>query len=611
MYLEYFSLKRHPFRITPDPSLFFPGGAHGRGVVLDALVYGIMTGEGILKVVGEVGSGKTMLCRMLEEKLPANVEIVYLANPSLTARDIVYAIAFELKLEVDSATDRLVVMHKLQDYLLQRHAEGASVVVFIEEAQSMPLETLEEIRLLSNLETHRHKLMQIVLFGQPELDEKLDLKAIRQLRERITHSFYLQPLNSEEVREYLHFRLQNAGCPWPQLFSPRAEKLIATTSGGLTRRINIIADKSLLAAYADPRIRPEPRNSSGEIQSMVLPRHVKVAIADSGYNSFRWASLVPWGGYALAAVAVLALGVVLWRQPQQVPASSAAAASAVAVAQAAAAPSVTAAVVAAPVLAPPELAVIEVAMPEAEVVVPVIAVPVAAVPVVAPQAKQAPQLAEAPEPMLALNAVEATPAVAESVMEAAAGVEEPALQASVSDPLFAVEPQSFAAAEEPAPAAAPEPTAALEPTPEIPAASSASTSAKISAPVVAEPAPVAPGRAPSLPLAGLAQQRSQPSSEWLDSLASKSGYTIQVFAVATRQPQVLEEFLEFLALTDLLDTSYICVISANDRRPEQWLVMHGEFAGLSEARRFIQTLPPYMQQYQPYTRNLNDIACAQ
>ncbi|MGV3590436.1 MAG: ExeA family protein, partial [Gammaproteobacteria bacterium] len=173
MYLEYFSLKRHPFRITPDPSLFFPGGTHGRGVVLDALVYGITTGEGILKVVGEVGSGKTMLCRMLEERLPPSIEIVYLANPNLTARDIVYAIAFELKLEVDSGTDRLLVMQKLQNYLLQKHAAGGSVVVFIEEAQGMPLETLEEIRLLSNLETHRHKLMQIVLFGQPELERKL------------------------------------------------------------------------------------------------------------------------------------------------------------------------------------------------------------------------------------------------------------------------------------------------------------------------------------------------------------------------------------------------------------------------------------------------------
>ncbi len=308
MYLDYFSLKRHPFRITPDPSLFFHGGSHGRGVVLDALVYGITTGEGILKVVGEVGSGKTMLCRMLEDRLPTTVEIVYLANPNLSARDIVYAIAFELKLPVDASTDRLVVMQKLQEYLLTRHAAGANVVVFIEEAQSMPLETLEEVRLLSNLETHRHKLMQIVLFGQPELDRKLENRSIRQLRERITHSFYLQPLNEQEIREYLHFRLQAAGCPLPQLFSPKAEIMLAKASAGLSRRINILADKSLLATYADPASRPDRRNSAGEILPMVLPKHVKIAIKDSSYNDEKPALRTTFI-YGSVVVAVLALGI--------------------------------------------------------------------------------------------------------------------------------------------------------------------------------------------------------------------------------------------------------------------------------------------------------------
>ncbi|HHX83673.1 MAG TPA: AAA family ATPase, partial [Pseudomonadaceae bacterium] len=183
------------------------------------------------------------------------------------------------------------------------HAEGGSVVVFIEEAQSMPLDTLEEVRLLSNLETHRHKLMQIVLFGQPELDRKLELKSIRQLRERITHSFQLEPLKVGEISEYLRFRLQSAGCPWPQLFHPRAAALLARASGGLSRRINILADKSLLAAYADPATRPQPRNGAGEVQSMVLPRHVRTAIADSAYKSmgsYRQGKgrLTPWLGYS-------------------------------------------------------------------------------------------------------------------------------------------------------------------------------------------------------------------------------------------------------------------------------------------------------------------------
>jgi MSHA biogenesis protein MshM len=310
MYLDYFSLKRHPFRITPDPSLFFAGGEHGRGVVLDALVYAITSGEGILKVVGEVGSGKTMLCRMLAERLPDTVEIVYIANPNLSARDIIYAIAFELKLDVDANTDRLIVMHMLQEYLLTRHAKGNSVVVFIEEAQGMPLKTLEEIRLLSNLETHHHKLMQIVLFGQPELDEKLENKSIRQLRERITHSFHLQPLTAGEIHEYLHFRLQAAGCPWPQLFSPRAEKLIAKASAGLSRRINILADKALLAAYADPGTRPERRNGAGEIMPMVLPKHVKIAIADSEYRS-RTPGGGRYVGYGLILAGLLVTGVSL------------------------------------------------------------------------------------------------------------------------------------------------------------------------------------------------------------------------------------------------------------------------------------------------------------
>ena len=313
MYLDYFSLKRHPFRITPDPSLFFHGGAHGLGVVLDALVYGITTGEVILKVVGEVGSGKTMLCRMLEERLPPTVDIVYLANPNLSARDIIYAIAFELKLPVDAHTDRLVVMQKLQDYLLGRHAAGASVVVFIEEAQSMPLETLEEVRLLSNLETHHNKLMQIVLFGQPELDRKLENKSIRQLRECITHSFELQPLSEQEIREYLHFRLQAAGCPWPQLFSPKAEQLLAKASAGLSRRINILAGRALLATYADPATRQGMRNSDGEILPMVQPKHVRVAIKDSAYRvdhtDIRKNLLI---GAGMAALLLAGVGVGWW-----------------------------------------------------------------------------------------------------------------------------------------------------------------------------------------------------------------------------------------------------------------------------------------------------------
>jgi MSHA biogenesis protein MshM len=247
LYLDHFGLKKPPFRITPDPGFFY-SGAH-RGDVLAALVYAVTAGEGIVKVVGEVGSGKTMLCRMLELELADQVDIVYLANPSLSPDNIAQAVAFELGLPTEGLS-RLEVMQRLQSFLLERHASGHNVVVFIEEAQGMPLATLEELRLLSNLETADHKLLQIVLFGQPELDINLRETAIRQLRERITHSFELQPLQRADTHGYLNFRMRAAGYRGPDLFTPRVARQIARYSQGLIRRINILADKCLLAAYA-------------------------------------------------------------------------------------------------------------------------------------------------------------------------------------------------------------------------------------------------------------------------------------------------------------------------------------------------------------------------
>ena len=282
MYLDYFSLERHPFRITPDTSLFYSGGNRGRGVVLDALVFAIENGEGILKVVGEVGSGKTMLCRMLEERLPESTEIVYLANPNLSPDEILYAVAFELKLPVRRDTSRLLVMQVLQDYLLEQHALNRKVLITIEEAQSMPFETLEEIRLFSNLETRRDKLMQIIMFGQPELDQSLSARNIRQLRERITHSFYLNPLTTKESVEYIQFRIGAAGCPHPQLLTAKAGWLIAKASGGLTRRINILTDKALMAAYADGAL----ATRNGVLVPVVNWRHAYAAIRDSDYSLF-------------------------------------------------------------------------------------------------------------------------------------------------------------------------------------------------------------------------------------------------------------------------------------------------------------------------------------
>lgn len=269
MYYQHFGLKEPPYKITPNTDFFFSGG--NRGAILDALVYAITHGEGIVKVVGEVGSGKTMLCRMLQTILPENIESVYLANPSVAPEDVLYAIAFELQLELPENADRLKVIQALQAYLLQRYEEGRQVVIFVEEAQGMPLATLEEIRLLSNLETRQDKLLQIVLFGQPELDENLNQEHIRQLRERITHRFSLGPLQTKDVGEYLIFRLRAAGYHGPHLFSEAAVRKLSKASEGLVRRINILADKALLSAFADNMYQ-------------VTPRHVDAAIHDSEFG---------------------------------------------------------------------------------------------------------------------------------------------------------------------------------------------------------------------------------------------------------------------------------------------------------------------------------------
>ena len=271
MYLSHFGLNEPPFRITPHTEFFFSGA--NRGATLEALLYAITHDEGIVKVTGEVGSGKTMLCRVLVERLPKHVETIYLANPSLSRDEILHVIAADL--QVDSRGERVtILLRSLQEKLIKLYAAGRRVVVLIDEAHAMPLETLEEIRLLSNLESNRHKLLQIVLFGQPELDAHLGLPNMRQLKERITHSFRLEPLIRSDIDSYVDFRMRAAGYRGPPLFVPQAMKVIARTSEGLTRRINILADKSLLAAFAD-----------GEHQ--VTAKHARAAVRDSEFATAR------------------------------------------------------------------------------------------------------------------------------------------------------------------------------------------------------------------------------------------------------------------------------------------------------------------------------------
>ena len=292
MYLAHFGLAQPPFKITPHTEFFFTGA--NRGATLDALIYAIRTGDGLVKVTGEVGSGKTMLCRVLAERLPENVETIYLAIPSLTRDEILQAVAADLKLKTKTLNTS-GVLQKIQDHLIKLHSQGRQVVVLIDEAHAMPLETLEELRLLSNLETNRDKLLQIVLFGQPELEQHLAKPHMRQVKERITHSFFLQPMPKKDIGDYLNFRLRAAGYHGTDVFNERCVAMITAVSKGLSRRINILADKTLLAAFADGAYTVEPR-------------HVSAAIADSDFGWRRWWSpAIGWafgGGIAVAAVAL-------------------------------------------------------------------------------------------------------------------------------------------------------------------------------------------------------------------------------------------------------------------------------------------------------------------
>ncbi|MES2771074.1 MAG: AAA family ATPase [Pseudomonadota bacterium] len=291
MYLDHFGLREIPFRITPHTDFFFTGAK--RGATLEALIYAITHDEGIVKVGGEVGSGKTMLCRMLLENLPSQVETVYLANPSLSRDEILYAIANELKMPFAEQHTHLL-LRMLQARLLELYAAGRQVVILIDEAHAMPSETLEEVRLLSNLESNRHKLLQIVLFGQPELDTRLNEVGMRQLKERITHNFDLLALRRDDVGSYLMFRMRAAGYHGPDLFSATAIQMIWQASEGLTRRINILATKALLAAFA------ENKHQIGRLQ-------VKAAIRDARITPIpqAFARRVPWLVVLLVTVSSL------------------------------------------------------------------------------------------------------------------------------------------------------------------------------------------------------------------------------------------------------------------------------------------------------------------
>jgi MSHA biogenesis protein MshM len=563
MYYSHFGLNQPPFKITPNTEFFFSGG--NRGPVLEALIYAIAQGEGIIKVTGEVGSGKTMLCHMLQTRLPAHIETVYIANPNVSPEEILHAIAFELQLGVARDASRLEVTQALHDYLLKRHAEGQRVVVFVEESQSMPLPTLEEIRLLSNLETKNDKLLQIVLFGQPELDENLRQTNIRQLRERITHSFRLEPLSVADTREYLMFRMRAAGYHGPELFSDRVVKAIARAAQGLTRRVNLIADKALLAAFS-------------ENTHTIRRKHVDAAVADSEFSAAPASrtGLRPFWGAALLAAGV-AVGVgfyagfheaLIGMPPVEAPHSGASPAEKIA-----------------------ELR--EQAVAPALKSVPASQSPTAVSgddePTAAAMAKK--KEAAPKPPSISLS----TPSESRAVPESAAGAPVEAKPAP--------QPLAVSVPDKPATAAAAE-RATSAPAP---------TRATVPPPEAVSPAAPAPPKAKVTPVTRPAQPKPVDSKDLLevrlaatnDWLATEAAGTFSIQLLGTNEPEYLRSHLNDLAKVIEINKVFVYRTQAKQK---PWLtVLYGSFNSYRAAQEALDKLPELLKGNRPFLRTVAGI----
>ncbi len=249
MYLEHFGLRELPFSITPDTSFFFNYAGHQEA--LNTLLVALRSGEGFIKIVGEVGTGKTLLCRKILNIFSEDDDYVtaYIPNPYLTPAALNMALADELDLEYARNLGQHRILRLINDRLIQLTAAGKRVVLFIDEAQAMPEPTLEALRLLTNLETEKQKLLQIVLFGQPELDVILDRPSVRQLRQRIAFAYRLSPMDRSALGAYVAHRLVVAGYGGAALFDRAAIKALYRGSRGIPRLVNIVGHKALMLAY--------------------------------------------------------------------------------------------------------------------------------------------------------------------------------------------------------------------------------------------------------------------------------------------------------------------------------------------------------------------------
>lgn len=266
MYQEHFNLREAPFSLTPDPDYFYNYSGHQQA--LNVLLIALESGEGLIKITGEVGTGKTLLCRKLLVALADDFQTAYLPNPLLKPFDLYQALAEELNIGIPHGMTMHDLVKRLTEQLVALRNEGKRAVLCIDEAQAMPQESLEALRLLSNLETEKQKLLQIVVFAQPEIDVLLESRELRQLRQRITFSYDLPALDRDAVSGYVQHRLQVAGHKGSRLFDDAALDAVYRSSRGIPRLVNILCHKAMMAAY-------------GQGQSVIDPQQVKAASRDT------------------------------------------------------------------------------------------------------------------------------------------------------------------------------------------------------------------------------------------------------------------------------------------------------------------------------------------
>lgn len=301
MYLYHFGIRELPFTLTPNTSYFFGLPSHNEA--MQVLLTALKTGEGFIKVTGEVGTGKTLICRKLLNELPDFFVTAYVPNPMLSPTELRRAVANELGVALGTDCDQQEFTQKIQERLIAIHQQQQSAVLIIDEAQALPTESIEALRLMTNLETESRKLLQVVLFGQPELDEKLALPELRQLRQRITFSYSLTLMDTDQVYQYVRHRMNVAGYRGGDLFNQACCALLYRASAGTPRVVNVLAHKALMLAY-------------GEGKSVVEPEHIAAASADT--EAARTVSAKWWQGAQFkwlllgAMVIVIAMIVGVW-----------------------------------------------------------------------------------------------------------------------------------------------------------------------------------------------------------------------------------------------------------------------------------------------------------